>query len=106
MRPRIIRSGRVLFSDTGRPGEPSHWIDDGVTPQYSLHVVGNGVTDSAIYAYNPTTTEFNAGVWGESESTSGRGVYGRASSGSGTTYGVQGTTSVPLAVACLVGPIA
>ncbi|MFH0980199.1 MAG: hypothetical protein V2A79_01500 [Planctomycetota bacterium] len=38
-------------------------------------------------------TGFTYGVWGESDSTSGRGVYGRANATTGTIYGVYGYAS-------------
>jgi len=45
---------------------------------------------SAFKGYATAATGDTYGVWGQSDSTSGIGVYGRASAGTGPTYGVHG----------------
>ncbi len=58
--------------------------------------VSGSVTSSpyaAIKAANTATTGVTYGIWGESSSTSGRGVCGVASATTGTTYGVYGGSS-------------
>ncbi len=52
-------------------------------------------TSSAIKATNTATTSYRNGVFGESHSTAGRGVYGYASATTGTTYGGVFQSSSP-----------
>lgn len=62
------------------------------TPDYLLDVEGTG-TVAYFYSSAGTgllTTGTTRGIEARASSTSGRGVYGYASSGSGTTYGVYG----------------
>jgi hypothetical protein len=47
----------------------------------------------AIYGQNNTSSGIPNGVWGESSSTSGRGVVGWATASSGETYGVLGVSN-------------
>jgi hypothetical protein len=50
---------------------------------------------SGIYGYASADSGITAGVYGVSDSPSGRGVYGYASADSGTTYGVYGKSNSP-----------
>ena len=59
-----------------------------IAPEETLHVVSNGF--SAIESHNTASSSVRNGVWGVSDSTSGRGVYGLATATSGVTIGVKG----------------
>ncbi|MCH9035034.1 MAG: tail fiber domain-containing protein, partial [Planctomycetes bacterium] len=59
------------------------------TPSYPLHVESN---DTAIFGLSTATSGSASGVFGRSDSTSGRGVYGLVS-GRGTNYGVYGRSN-------------
>ncbi len=58
-------------------------------PSYPLQVETSSLT-SAIYADNKAGSGSTYGIYGESDSTGGLGVYGRATATSGTTYGLYG----------------
>lgn len=63
------------------------------SPQHTLHVVGSG--ERTVLAHNTATTDDAYGIWGESGSTTGRGVFGWASNSAGTNYGVYAKTESP-----------
>ncbi|MCL4741709.1 MAG: hypothetical protein KJZ54_05835 [Phycisphaerales bacterium] len=59
------------------------------SPIYPLHVVGSG--QYAVYGESTlSTSDFAYGVWGQAASTTGRGVLGFATAGTGSTVGVYG----------------
>lgn len=62
-------------------------------PEYTLHVVSDRTR--AIYAVHTATSGTGYGVWGESNSTSGRGVIGVSFANSGINYGVLGSNFSP-----------
>ena len=57
-------------------------------PIYPLHVDTSATTAAFFRSSNSSSTTY--AVRGESESTNGRGVYGRANAATGSTYGVYG----------------
>ncbi len=61
-------------------------------PTSLLHVVGDTGVNHAVYRHTTETVSGAAGVYGESNSTSGYGVFGFGSSSSGLNYGVYGQT--------------
>ncbi len=89
----------------GEPGEPgdSHWgLNDDATyyldgfvgigtndPIYPLEVVSN-VEKNAIVGIHSVPSGGSFGGWFQSESTSGRGVFGSASATSGVNFGAVG----------------
>ena len=60
-------------------------------PQYSLHVEGS--LSRTVSGVNTITSGNAYGVYGQSNSTNGRGVTGSATAASGATYGVRGISS-------------
>ncbi len=60
----------------------------------ALEAVASGQFTTAIWGRHDRATGSANGVFGESASTDGRGVYGYASAGSGTPYGVYGFASL------------
>jgi hypothetical protein len=54
-------------------------------PAYPLYVVGGG--QAVILGSTNTPTGVSIGVWGQSSSTNGRGIYGYATSATGGSYG-------------------
>jgi len=58
-------------------------------PGYPLHVETD-TSSAAIYGYYQLTNGLSAGVWGQSDSSAGRGVYGFAAADSGENVGVYG----------------
>jgi len=74
---------------TGVYGE----VTDTDSAGQSCGVLGkNAGLGSGVYGEVTATTGVTYGVYGYSQSTSGRGVYGFAFAGSGETYGVYGTS--------------
>jgi hypothetical protein len=76
------------------------WDDSATTPGTSadagLEVNNTNSTGNPIGLYGRASGAIigtNYGVWGESASTTGRGVYGQATSGTGANYGVYGEAS-------------
>ena len=62
-------------------------------PEYALHVVRSEVKQSAIVVHNTATVGLARGVWGQSDSNSGTGVYGTATASSGLATGVYGVST-------------
>jgi hypothetical protein len=63
------------------------------TPAVPLHVKGGG--NATIYSQDTSRTNETFGIVGESQSTSGTGVYGVANAASGVTVGVIGQADSP-----------
>ena len=57
---------------------------------FGVYGRSNSTDGRGVFGYAAATTGTNEGVYGESSSTSGRGVYGYATASTGTTYGVYG----------------
>jgi len=60
-------------------------------PAHPLQVNSN--EEISLSAENGASSGFTYGVWGESASTDGRGVSGRATAGTGINYGVEGRSA-------------
>ena len=67
------------------------YIANGLAP--GIEVSGVETNIAIIKAVNDATTLWSHGLWGESASTSGRGVYGNATSSSGFSSGVYGQSA-------------
>jgi hypothetical protein len=81
-------NGRTDSSSTGAKGVWGYAAGGGQT--YGVHGESNSTSGRGVYGRANTSSGTNFGVYGETASTSGRGVYGEATSHSGTTYGVYG----------------
>jgi hypothetical protein len=67
------------------------WAQSGVNTNYGVYGQSNSVNGRGVYGLSSATDgSFGFGVFGQSKGDGGRGVYGRASSSTGETYGVYG----------------
>ena len=84
--------GETASSGAGAFG--SKWIHtDTSGTRYGLWGQSNSSDGRGVYGYAASGTgDFALGVYGETNSSTGRGVHGYASSGSGINYGVTGST--------------
>ncbi|MBN1424403.1 hypothetical protein JXA88_07595 [Candidatus Fermentibacteria bacterium] len=67
------------------------YMASGVVP--GTEVAGAIAASYVLKATNTATSGTNSGLYGQSASTAGFGVYGYATAGSGTTYGVCGVSN-------------
>jgi hypothetical protein len=82
--------GRTDSSTTGAKGVWGYAAGGGQT--YGVHGESNSTSGRGVYGRANTSSGTNYGVYGESNSASGIGVYGTTSATSGETYGVYGVT--------------
>jgi hypothetical protein len=82
--------GRTNSSSTGAKGVWGYAGGSGQT--YGVHGESDSTSGRGVYGRANTSSGTNYGVYGESNSTSGIGVYGTASAESGTAHGVWGRT--------------
>jgi len=59
-------------------------------PYYGLLAITTSTNGLGVFGSATSSTGTNCGIFGNSQSSSGLGVYGNASSTTGTTYGVKG----------------
>jgi len=85
--PYAIQTRGITVSDQSKVGIGT------TTPQSRLHVSDNSDTNHTISGINTQTHGTKAGVYGQSDSTSGSGVSGYASQTHGFSYGVYGETN-------------
>jgi hypothetical protein len=90
--PLVDHWGQSASSGAGTFG--SKWIHtDTSGTRYGLWGQSNSSDGRGVYGYAASSTgDFALGVYGETNSSTGRGVHGYASSGSGVNYGVTGST--------------
>lgn len=74
-----VPAGNNIYFSMGNVGIGS------TTPSYPLYVVGSG--QASIVGTTATASGVSIGVWGQSSSTNGRGVYGYATASTGGSYG-------------------
>lgn len=74
---------------TGRAGQFT--VNNSSSSAVAIYGQTNG-TGAAVFGIASGTTGFPTGVWGQSAAPNGTGLYGVATSTSGTNYGVYGLT--------------
>jgi hypothetical protein len=81
-----VQAGSFIGDGSGLTGLPAG--------EFSLPFTGEVNGEPAAFSVTNTSeaSGITSGVYGESRSTSGRGVFGQASASNGVTYGVYGTS--------------
>jgi hypothetical protein len=80
-------AGDDIYYDNGNVGVGTD------TPGYPLHVTGGG--QRVVFGEATAASGSGTGVYGRSNSSTGRGVFGEADAPSGTTFGVEGYVQSP-----------
>ncbi len=85
-------SGGGVFGSSSTYGVYGLATSGSAGSAFGIYGQSQSTSGRGVYGTTTATSGVNYGVYGRSPSTSGMGVYGEAEAGSGTTYGVYGSS--------------